>query len=406
MSQDPFWWERDDLRYQDGHLTLAGTRLSSVSRSSGMIPCFAYSSTRMLANAGRLKSALAVHRIPVRMHFAVKANRFQPLLTKLLSSGEIGIDCCSPAEVLHARQSGFKESQISFTGSATSDDDLRVLARHPDVLVNCDSLSQIRRLSELSPGRRIGIRVNTGIGISYHGNPRLQYADHDKTTKFGIYQENMDEAVELASRGGLKLRGLHCHSGWGMQDSQLESLAQAFERVISLIRKCSGLHYMNIGGGLGIKLTPDDEGLNLTKWAGVVDQFFGKLVRESNIELQMEPGDYLAKDAGALLLTITAIEKKRDTTFVYVNGGHNLYCGPAQYDLPLIPAPLKRSAADGKKYTLAGNINEAIDIFARDIELPGIQVGDSLALLNAGGYGASMASNHCMRGSFAEYLLD
>ena len=55
---------------------------------------------------------------------------------------------------------------------------------------------------------------------------------------------------------------------------------------------------------------------------------------------------------------------------------------------------------------IAGNINEAIDIFANDVSLPGIQVGESLALLNAGGYGATMASNHCMRGSFAEYLLD
>ena len=120
----------------------------------------------------------------------------------------------------------------------------------------------------------------------------------------------------------------------------------------------------------------------------------------------MEPGDYLAKDSGVLLLQVTAIEHKRDTTFVYVNGGHNLFCGPAQYDLPLVPLPAKQAADDGKRYTIAGNINEAIDIFATNTALPGIEVGATIAMLNAGGYGASMASNHCMRGTFTEYLLD
>lgn len=406
MSQTHLWWERSDLKYTDGHLTFADTRLTDIRRSAGIVPCFAYSSARMVANATRLKSALAVYRIPIKMHFAVKANRFQPLLTKLLVSGELGIDCCSPNEVLHARQSGFAEHQISFTGTATSREDLEILARHPHVAINCDSLSQIRQLSELAPGRSIGLRINTGVGISYRSNPRLQYAGKERTTKFGIYEDHLDEALALAKSSGLNVVGLHCHSGWGLQDSQLELLEQAFTTLHAFTSHIPELQYLNMGGGLGIKLTPDDEGLDLSKWARVVDRCFGKMVRERGLKLQMEPGDYLAKDAGALLLTVTAIEKKRDTNFVYVNGGHNLYCGPAQYDLPLIPVPLKQNPPDGKTYTVAGNINEAIDIFATNIELPGIQVGDGIALLNAGGYGATMASNHCMRGSFAEYLLD
>ena len=212
--------------------------------------------------------------------------------------------------------------------------------------------------------------------------------------------------MSLAQSSGLKVVGLHSHSGWGLQDSQLELLEQAFTTLHSFTSRVPDLQYLNIGGGLGIKLTPEDEGLDLAKWAAVVDRCFGKMIRDRGLKLQMEPGDYLAKDAGALLLTVTAIEKKRDTTFVYVNGGHNLYCGPAQYDLPLIPVPLKQMPRDGQTFTIAGNINEAIDIFATQVELPGIQVGDGIALLNAGGYGATMASNHCMRGSFSEYLLD
>jgi diaminopimelate decarboxylase len=55
--------------------------------------------------------------------------------------------------------------------------------------------------------------------------------------------------------------------------------------------------------------------------------------------------------------------------------------------------------------TLAGNINEALDIWARDVALSPIEEGDYIALINAGGYATAMSSNHCMRGQFYERLL-
>jgi diaminopimelate decarboxylase len=74
--------------------------------------------------------------------------------------------------------------------------------------------------------------------------------------------------------------------------------------------------------------------------------------------------------------------------------------------VPYVIAPLLRSAgATPERVTIAGNINEAIDVFAEDVELPPIAEGDVLAFMNTGGYGAAAASNHCMRGEFREYLL-
>ena len=76
------------------------------------------------------------------------------------------------------------------------------------------------------------------------------------------------------------------------------------------------------------------------------------------------------------------------------------------YDTPLIVTPLTRDVkAPLEKVTIAGNINEAIDLFAQDISLPQLHEGDYLGFLNVGGYGSAASSNHCMRGTFSEYLL-
>ena len=120
----------------------------------------------------------------------------------------------------------------------------------------------------------------------------------------------------------------------------------------------------------------------------------------------VEPGDYLVKDAGMLVLGVVDVEPKRDVTFVSVDGGFNLAPEPAYYDLPCEPvACVLRDGAWGP-VTIAGNINEALDVWARDKAMPPLAEGDRIALLNAGGYGAAMSSNHCMRGAFTEALLD
>lgn len=107
-----------------------------------------------------------------------------------------------------------------------------------------------------------------------------------------------------------------------------------------------------------------------------------------------------------LLTTVTYVERRKDVLFVGTDAGFNLAMEPVFYELPCEPAPC-RLADDvpWKQVAIAGNINEAQDVWAREVELPQLQEGDHLALLNAGGYASSMASNHCMRGRADEVVL-
>ncbi len=392
------WWERPDLRFRHGRLHLGSHDLAALARA-GDTPLYAYHAPRILANLGRLRRALTGAVPASRVLYAMKSNRFQPLLGVLRAAG-CGVDVCSPEELLLARQCGFREEDISFTGTSLSEEDARVLARHPGIIVNCDSLASLRRLARLAPGRAIGLRINPGLGLGYRRNRLLRYAGNN-VTKFGIHAEEFPAALALARDAGLRVTGLHFHTGCGFLTPQLPVLDRIFRRVRDFIRAAPPLDYVNLGGGLGIPLVAGDAPLDLAAWAAVVRRHFGR----DRFRVLVEPGDYLVKDSGVLLLEVNTVERKSGTLFVGVNGGFNIHLEPAFYHLPLEPVPVTTAGGPVRRVTIAGNINEALDLFARNVPLPLPREGDVLAFLNAGGYGSAMSSQHCLRGGFREYLL-
>ena len=103
-------------------------------------------------------------------------------------------------------------------------------------------------------------------------------------------------------------------------------------------------------------------------------------------------------DCGIFLVETVGVDEKGGTTFVGVDAGFNAYCAPALYLDPQHVVLCRAADAPATtRYTVAGHINEARDLFAEDCELPEVRENDVLALLNAGGYGPSMASEHCSR---------
>ena len=393
-----YWWQRDDLKYENDHLHLAGQDLLALAAQAGT-PAFVYSPARVRANLERLRNALAGHRVPFKIFYALKANRFLPLITTLKYWGLCGIDVCSPGELLLARQVGFADANISYTGTSVSNSDLDVIQRHPRVHVNCDALSTIRRLGERCPGRTIGIRINPQVGAGYHSE--LHYAG-EKATKFGIYPDRFLEAVELAKKYHLTLKQLHFHFGSGYLTPQLPQLAQALARTTWFLDQCPEIDTLDIGGGMGVPVTEDRAPLDLEQWSTLI----ARHAHARDLTIHLEPGDYLVKDAGVLLVQVNTVEEKGGIKFIGVNAGFNLQNLAVYYKIPFVVVPLQQNEnAPTEPVTIAGNINEAIDLLAEDVWLPPIEEGDYLTLLNVGGYGSASSSNHCMRGQFTEYLV-
>ncbi len=396
------WWERDDLAYQRQHLHFAGRPVADLARQFGT-PAFVYSAQRVKENIARLKNSLSTigGQRQHRLFYAMKANRFAPLLTFLKQTGLCGIDACSPAEVEHALGCGFSATDISFTATSLSPQDFNLLARYDGLLFNADSLHAIREWGRRKPGTEIGIRINPAAGVSRASNELLQYAG-SVTTKFGIYQEQFQEALAVAASHGLTVRRIHFHTGCGYLTDQLVQWQAVLQKCFWFIEQVPTVQRVNIGGGLGAPHIASDVPLDLHKWAEIIKEHF----TARDLAVDIEPGDYLVKDAGILLLGITFKEQKKQTHFLGVDAGFNIAPEPAYYKLPLQPVPLFSGESDTyEPFYLVGNINEALDIWYEDLMLPDMTDQKYIALINAGAYSSSMASNHCMRGHFREFLL-
>jgi diaminopimelate decarboxylase len=205
----------------------------------------------------------------------------------------------------------------------------------------------------------------------------------------------------MARRHDLTVDTIHFHVGCGYLTRQLDRWDEALGAAAEFLADAPEVTTVNVGGGLGLPHRADDAALDLSRWAAILKRRFAG----RGITLAVEPGDYLVKDAGLLVLEVTDVERKRDTLFVSVAGGFNLHPEPVFYDLPCEPIacrPRSQDRADWQTVTIAGNINEASDLWARDKAMPPLAEGDFVAFLNAGGYGAAMHSNHCMRGDFRE----
>lgn len=394
------WWERRDLCYQNGHLHLGGADMEELATQVGT-PAYVCRAGRVRENIQRVASALASAGVEHRIYYAVKANRSPALLSYLRALRLCGADVCSPGELMHVLGCGFGVDAISFTGTSLSRPDLEMLSRFPRLRVNADSLASLDGLGRACPGRDVGLRINPAVGVGYHGNDRLTYSGAP-TTKFGIYLDHVDEAKAIAERWGLRIVRLHFHVGCGYLDAQLDQLQDAFDAANAFTVHFADLTEINLGGGLGVPHTAADRPLDLDRWAAAIAlRFAGR-----GLLVAVEPGDYLVKDAGLLLTTVTYLERRRDVLFAGLDAGFNLAMEPAFYGLPCEPVPAAPRWAEGTQaYTVVGNINEALDRWAVDHRMTRLQDGDRVALINSGGYAASMRSDHCLRGEAREILL-
>jgi diaminopimelate decarboxylase len=371
LSDAP-WWVRPGLDVDAGRLRIAGRDAEALAREMGT-PAFAYDLDRFAENVRRLGDAFARAGITVRQRFALKANREPEVLAALRAlgapgnPGAVGIDACSPGEVLHALANGWRAEEISFTATNVSERDLDVLLAHP-IHINLDAVSQVervgRRASELPASRRIGLRVNPGAGAGYHDG--LAYAG-DRPTKFGIYPDRLDEALDVAARHGLTVDTVHIHAGSGWLADGLPAFERALEATVAMTRHLMDrgcpIEEVNVGGGLGVQARNDERPIDLDAYAGTIARQLGPL----GVVVGSEPGDYIAKDTAILLGEVVTVEERGGTTFVGLDIGWNV--NPSYFIYRFAQEVVLCRAADAPRteiVTVAGHINEGGDVFADD----------------------------------------
>jgi diaminopimelate decarboxylase len=391
------WWHTDPLGADERGLLLDGCAVAPLARQHGT-PLYVYSAESILRRLGEIRAALTENELPSKIFYAMKANRFRPVLDLLRGDGGVGIDACSPREAELARESGFLPEEISVTGSMLSNRDLDAFARL-GVHVNLDTRSALERWAATSGSRSVGLRLDPEVSAGWGDSPKVSYG----RSKFGVSSEQVGDVFELASSLGLEVDTLHVHVGWGLQESALDTLDSVYARMAALVKAHGRVHTVNVGGGLCARHREEDRPLPVRAWARLLSRHFGPL----GVTVACEPGTGLLADAGLLVVEVNTVDVRRGQLWVGVDAGHNLNVYAAHYGIPHaiihVGNPLGPTRTE---VVVAGNINESCDVFARAALLPEVREGDLLALFPAGAYGTSMASDHCMRGRVGEVLVD
>ncbi len=403
------WWVRPGLGIDaDDRLTIAGRDAEHLAREHGT-PLFVYDLARFAENARAIQAAFAPTGLPFHLRFALKANPSPEVLRVFRSLGlpgspeSVGIDACSPGEVVRALECGWQPDEISYTGTNVSERDLDVLLLH-GIHVNLDAISQVERYGRRAPGSRIGIRIDPASGAGY--KPHLEYSG-DRPTKFGIGLERFDDALAAAARHDLAIDTIHFHAGSGWLAEGLDAFERALPAAVEAVRRARAAGHevveVNVGGGLGVPARSDETMVDLAAYATVVARALGPL----GVTVTAEPGDALTKDAAILLGEVVTVEERRGVTFVGLDIGWNVNCAYFIYGFAQELVPCRRpGAARPWRVTVAGHINEASDVFAEDYPMAPVEEGEIVALLNAGGYLQAMSSTHCLRPTGTALFLE
>jgi diaminopimelate decarboxylase len=394
------WWARPGLDVRGGRLLVAGRDAEMVAREHGT-PLFAYDLVRIEEQTRAIADAFERAGAAFRLRLALKAQRDPEVLAFVRRLGFVGIDAASPGEVHHALEHGWGAGEISYTGTNLSERDLDALL-DTGVHVNVDLLSQLDRWGRRAPGSTLGIRLNPRAGATWSGASHAP--SHEslyagvKPTKFGILDEQIDDALEIASKHDLHLDTVHFHVGDGFLTDGLPRFEVAVQRVAEMTSRLLDAGHevaeVNTGGGLGVPQREEDEPLDPDGYAAVLVRHLGPL----GVVIGCEPGDYLCKESGILLAEVVSVDERDGVTFAGVDAGFNV--APERFIYgALLPIVLCRAAdaEPARVYTLSGNINEGDDLWGESVPLPELQEGDILALLGVGTYNRSMHIDHCLR---------
>jgi diaminopimelate decarboxylase len=388
----------DDFYYEEGDLRCEGVALSEIAGSTGT-PTYVYSHAALERAYEELDEAFSG--LDHLICYAVKANGNLAVLRSLASFGA-GADIVSGGELYRVMRAGFDPKKVVFAGVGKTEDELMAGLGERILLFNVESASELEHLERFAARHgktaRVSLRVNPDVGPDTHSHVSTGHG----TSKFGI---PIHEALSLAERMGeyrcVKLIGVHQHIG--SQITKLPPYAESVEKSAGLVeelkRRGFDVKYFNIGGGLGIRYK--DEEVPSPK--ELVDAIRPTL-EATGTKILCEMGRYIAGNAGALLTRVIYRKQSGGKNFLVADAGMNDLLRPSLYEAYHEVRPVRDGAA-AIPADLVGPVCESGDYLAKDRDLPDAAEGDLLALMGAGAYGFSMASNYNSRPRPAEVLV-
>lgn len=403
------------FHYSGPDLHCESVDLAAVARLYGT-PTYVYSAGTMADNHRRLRQGFAA--LEPQVCYAVKANSNLAVLRHFANLGA-GFDLVSGGELRRVLAAGADLRASVFAGVGKTEDEIRLALVNGIFALHVESEPELARINhvagQLGVQAPIAFRINPDVDAGTHAKITTGKADN----KFGIPLRQAPAAYEAAAKlKHIAIRGVQMHIG--SQLTEAGPFAAAVEKVGALaaqLKASHGITYFSVGGGLGIvyeealasgaaawweaqpperrPLTPEAYGAALTP-----------LLAPLGLKILLEPGRFLAGNAGVLLARVEHLKRGAGRNFLIIDAAMNDLVRPAMYDSYHEIVPLHRdSSRRALVADIVGPVCETGDCFARDRRIQEVGEGELVALLSAGAYGFAMASRYNTRALPAEVLV-
>jgi diaminopimelate decarboxylase len=401
--------EMHEFKYKNSQLYCEKIKVEDIAEKIPT-PFYLYSYKTLIDHYQKLKSAFSP--LEPLICYSMKANSNLALCRALIKRGA-GLDIVSGGELYKALLTGCPPQKIVYASVGKTEEEIRQAIAGGILFFNVESVAELELIN------KVAIDIGKTASVALRINPDIEPETHSYittgklTNKFGL---DFDMAYKILRRqdafGRLKFNGLHMHIG--SQIIQASPYVLAVKKIVKFIGKLKkeGIHieYLNIGGGLGI-IYRDEKPQTAHEFVGKI----APLLKSTGLKIILEPGRFIVGNAGILVTKILYIKRTPIKNFVIVDAGMNDLIRPSLYGAYHEILPLKRLPAGragnmpacrtDRQYDVVGPICESGDFFAKERILAAVNEGDRLAIMSAGAYGFSMASNYNCRLKPAEVMV-
>jgi diaminopimelate decarboxylase len=395
--------------HKNGVLHAESVPLSRIAAEFGT-PTYVYSKSQLLENfAGYARPAASRDAL---VCYAMKANSNLAILDLLARQGA-GFDIVSGGELLRVIAAGGDPGKVIFSGVGKTVAEIELALGKGILCFNVESIPELHRINEVAGrlGKRapVSLRVNPNVDAKTH--PYI--ATGLKASKFGVaYSDALATYRTAAGLPHLDVIGIDCHIGSQLLDDAplLEALDKLIELIDALALDGIHLHHLDVGGGLGVDYGSDDKqpvpiSHYVERVFARVDAWRAEKHGGRPIKVIFEPGRSIVANTGLLLMSVEFLKPGEEKNFCIVDAAMNDMTRPTLYQAWMDVKPVLERAGTAVRYDLVGPICESGDWLARDRDLV-VEPGDQLAMMTAGAYGFTMASNYNTRARAAEVLVD
>lgn len=388
------------FEYRNGRLFVENMPVEEIVEKEGS-PLYIYSKSALVERVRAYREAFAAH--PTLVAYAMKANGNLAILSLLAKEGA-GIDVVSGGELFRARKAGVPAEKIVFAGVGKSREEIAYALKEKILMFNVESQDELDHISE------VAVSLGTQAPVALRVNPDVDPKTHPyistgmKKSKFGIPVERAVAEYQRASTlPGIRIVGIHQHIG--SQLTEISPFRDAFDRLLAfhgeLSRAGIKVTHLDLGGGLGIRYRSEEPPSPADLAALVLPR-----IRDLGVTLVLEPGRSIVGNAGILVTRVLYRKNTAVKSFVIGDAGMNDLLRPSLYGAHHDLLPVREKKGETIKGDLVGPICETGDFLATDREMPDFAAGDLIAVMSAGAYGFSMASNYNARPRPAEILVD